>query len=375
MAAVNQRCNNAGNRIPRVVLITNECAPVVQTMKKVSLALRALRKVLGLKHFTVGVLGESLLPLSFLQSLHNAGTIRLILHMLPSEEGCAYTRELADAIEKRADIWMFALNSFFVDVTDFLTYARKIGEAQGIVIMNCFSDSKLDESTSRLSSMVDLPTFPVFIKPRQNGMAGNYNSEINDACKYSLVTNEHEYKSFQDELTPIQRDSYILQKYHMHAMASHFPPKFIVIERWLYVAGELIVGTRIGDDIAVKQNNSVTWYKRDARHFASDYKQNREYVQGWLRKKAKSMPLTFGYEHDSDFWDIRVQALDRYIAGRDVVCAVLDAIHDPVDGICIIDLNAQAFEGVGDDLFMLLRNTLLQCMCSKVAAGGNTGTA
>lgn len=184
-------------------------------------------------------------------------------------------------------------------------------------------------------------------KLKANGSVGDYNagsySILRDADSETLWRKDHE----QDE------GRYILQPLLIDKR-NDIENSLYFVERWINLGGDLTVGLRRSTTPIIKQLNSVTTYLRDSRHLigGNELETVREFLKKGEMRKG-SMPISFLYHADNDFWDRRYSILSSLHSQTGFEVGSLDAVMLENDEIVVFDYNEHTLETAHDDLMHL----------------------
>ncbi|QKQ27484.1 hypothetical protein [Candidatus Reidiella endopervernicosa] len=327
------------------MLIHTRCRPLIDHYKKS--AEKSDRETTSKGGLSQRV-HQNFLPNNLLNRLSRRGLIELSLVELPYDK--VVDSEHAKQIPS-ADIWIFALQNYQsrpLISESFLSTSQQRAEQLKIQTINL---------TSHIRETIDSTTtpteFPCIAKLAGNGAVKNFLHR-----SYAILRDRDTYEQWRDETGEEHLTNYAIEKFHTHRLNEEIAP-FNCIERWIHICADLTVGLRISDKEIIGQSNSLTSYRRDPRLFAGEFHHLLTHKERSQPTPARtSLPLTFSYMGDSDYWELRYRKLREHTQKSGLEIGSLDVIEDKHGELHIIDYNEHTLESAERDLLSLWTNTL-----------------
>ncbi len=301
---------------------------------------------------------QHFLPNNLLRLLHRDEKIRLHTHQLKSKPHPIDAAEVANI--PHAEAWVFALFSDSSEPlvsADFLEEVRTRAKREGIRIINLSSHTGTPVAFEPKRS----DSLPALAKLKANGL-----TTPGDKSSFALFHTEADRKAWQEQVGKDRISEYEIQPFLEHRQNSEIAP-FRCIERWICVCGDLTVGTRLSNDLIIKQLNSLTYYARDPRLLEREYRAVLKARKLYKVQEDGPGHLSFSYSGSADFWDQRhalYQAL-RDATGFEI--GSMDVIEDDSGKLFLIDYNEWTFESARDDLSQLWQTALFDAVVGKEA--------
>lgn len=292
-------------------------------------------------------LHKNFMPNNLLRQLRDDSRLKLMRHPLPLRQ--SYGTADADALPL-ADCWLFTLNNYGEESMfgiDFFDSVRERAQRHGIRLINLTSHVRSD--TDRAGT----DQFPLLAKLKANGLVGHYNKD-----SFAIFESANDYAAWCEQRSDAERSRYRIEPFVYHADRKNFVPLFC-IERWIYICGDLTVGLRVSRDPIIKQNNSVTWYRRDPRLVEAEI----DMLTAGLKKqqvKRGSIPLSFAYAGSAEYWDARRAAADALARDMNLEVGSFDVIEETDGTLNIVDVNEHSWESAGRDLLGIWADRLLE---------------
>ena len=300
------------------------------------------------------------LPNNVLRQLHQDGKIQLQTHHLEPQPQ-PFTGADANNIP-RADTWVFALfsDSSEPQVSDeFLDAVRARARREGIRVINLSSHAGIPAAFQPKRA----EELPALAKLKANGLTTPL-----DHSSFALLNTAADREAWERTVGPERRAEYQVQPFLEHQRNAELAP-LRCIERWICVCGDLTVGTRVSNDLIIKQLNSLTYYTRDPRLLEREYRTVHQASRAPDRLKAEGPShLSFGYAGSAAFWDRRHALYQRLRDATGFEIGSMDVIEDDAGALHLIDYNEWTFESAREDLSRLWQAALLDAIRSNATS-------
>ncbi len=239
--------------------------------KKIYEKIRIL-KYLFPEKLAMKYIAKKYFPNSILISLAKRGKIKYYTSILTNDK--IFTAVDARKIPK-ADIWLFSLINMEgenIYTKEFMQAIKNRSKKLGIRVLQL--SSHLDQENIKFHNSPK--AYPKIAKLKANGVVIDFKKE-----SFCILKREEE-ENWQASIGS-SKNLYIIQPFLTDDRVKK-NLTYYLIERWIVLGNDLTVGIRKSKSPIIKQHNSVTFYRRDARKLKINNEYNK--LQDYLKLKA-----------------------------------------------------------------------------------------